>query len=136
MSGPPALPDACERTTSDYFREIPGYLKPFYHYFNTIAYSSLSHSDCPLSHILAATRVEDYVLLKLDIDNTPVEEAMVQELLAHPEVLELVDEFFWEHHVNFKPMWPGWGGRGDRSARLLFRVFLLSLFTCLHRLTL
>jgi hypothetical protein len=54
---------------------------------------------------------EDYVVFKLDIDNSKIEAMFVEQLLASPELLALVDDFFFEHHVNvvschtlFKPM--------------------------------
>jgi hypothetical protein len=43
------------------------------------------------------TSPQDYVLLKLDIDNGPVEKGTVEYLLQHPR---LVDEFVWEHHAG------------------------------------
>ena len=46
--------------------------------------------------------------LKLDIDTTPVEEALVGQILASDELLGLVDEFYFEHHVNTRPMHPSW----------------------------
>ncbi len=35
-----------------------------------------------MKHLLAAARPEDYVLLKLDIDNNSVEEAIVRTMLS------------------------------------------------------
>ena len=102
---------ACDRS---YYQDIPARIKPYLHYYNTFAWPTLDHSDCPLFHVREVVHPEDYVVFKLDIDNTPIEEAMVKTLLENPDILELIDEFFWEHHVNFKPMFPGWGGRGDR----------------------
>ncbi len=52
--------------------------------------------------------VEDYVVFKLDIDNNPVEEGIVSTLLASPDLLALIDDFYWEHHVNFRPMSNVW----------------------------
>jgi hypothetical protein len=43
---------------------------------------------------------EDYVVFKLDIDNSKIEAMFVEQLLASPELLALVDDFFFEHHVN------------------------------------
>ncbi len=60
--------------------------------------------DNPLRHIAALATPADYVLFKLDIDNVEVEEGIVRGLLADPALLALVDEFYWEHHVNFAPM--------------------------------
>ena len=40
------------------------------------------------------------MVVKLDIDNNPLETLLVRQLLADPELVNLVDEFFWEHHVH------------------------------------
>ena len=64
--------------------------------------------DNPLRHIATLATPEDYVLFKLDIDNVVVEEGIVRSLLADPALLALVDEFYWEHHVNFRPMNAAW----------------------------
>jgi hypothetical protein len=79
-----------------------------YHWFNIPASPSEDNWDNPLNHLRAVAKKEDYVLFKLDIDTNPVEEAMVRQLLASPDLLELIDDFYWEHHVNFQPMAPMW----------------------------
>jgi hypothetical protein len=48
------------------------------------------------------------VLFKLDIDNFGVEAEIVRQLLASPETMALIDEFIWEHHVDFQPMIKHW----------------------------
>jgi len=50
------------------------------------------------------------VVFKLDIDTPAVEVALVQQLMKDEELLELIDEFYFEHHVSGSPMqWHGWG---------------------------
>lgn len=88
--------------------QIPGRLRPSYRWFNIRA-SPGDDWDNPLQHLLATASPEDYVLFKLDIDTNEVEEAIVRSLLASPEALALIDEFYWEHHVNFAPVNYDWG---------------------------
>lgn len=56
---------------------------------------------------------EDFFVLKLDIDSAPIEEPMVQSLLADdPEnggASALIDELMFEHHVNYWPLNSWWG---------------------------
>ena len=33
----------------------------------------------------------------------------IRQLLNDTLAMSLVDEFFFEHHVNFQPMYPHWG---------------------------
>lgn len=78
--------------------------------------------------------------VKLDIDNNPVETALVRQLLDDPEALARVDEFFWEHHVWGSPLQKtrvdlfgtkniGWGqhmptrGARDSTLRDSYRIF-------------
>jgi hypothetical protein len=62
---------------------------------------------------------------QIDIDNNEVEEALVRQLLADPSLLALVDEFYWEHHVNFAPMSELWNTQGS-SQRMSHSLALFS----------
>ena len=42
----------------------------------------------------------DYVVFKLDIDNSEIEADIVEYMVKQWQNLHLVDEFIWEHHVN------------------------------------
>ena len=42
--------------------------------------------------------------MQIDIDNTPVEMLFIQQLLNDAHATSLVEEFFFEHHVNFPVM--------------------------------
>ena len=56
------------------------------------------------------TKVEDYVVFKLDIDAPFVEIALVRQIMDDPQLISLIDEFYFEHHVTGSPMqWHGWG---------------------------
>ena len=48
---------------------------------------------------------KDFVVVKIDIDNSTVEEPLVAQLLADAHLARLVDEIFYEHHVRGTPMW-------------------------------
>jgi hypothetical protein len=93
---------------SGVWRIIPPRLKPIYHWYNIPVNPEPGHPDNALDYIRRVARPEDYVLLKIDIDNTPVEEALIHQLLSSNELLGLVDELFFEHHVNTVPMHPSW----------------------------
>ncbi len=55
---------------------------------------------------------------QLDIDNGPVENAIVKSILDDSSVQALIDEFVYEAHVDFKPMLPSWGGTIDPAKTL------------------
>jgi hypothetical protein len=103
---------------------IPPHLKPIYHWYNIPANPTPNHSDNPLEYIKRIARPEDFVLLKIDIDNTAVEEALVAQILASEELLGLIDDFYFEHHVNTASMNPYWGTQSSPSTlQDSYRIF-------------
>jgi hypothetical protein len=53
----------------------------------------------PLAEIKRLCKPEDFVVFKLDIDSK-YEIDVVRTLLADPELMALVDDFYYEHHVR------------------------------------
>ena len=47
----------------------------------------------------------------MDLDDNPLEEAIIAQLKRSPQLLRLVDEVYWEHHVSSTPLaaFPYWG---------------------------
>ena len=103
---------------ADVWRRIPKRLHPVYHWYNTLA----EETD-PLVFINAVAAVSDYVVLKIDIDNSPVETAMMRRLLESPRTLALIDELYFEHHVDVQPMWPFWGRVPGTELADTYRLF-------------
>ena len=58
----------------------------------------------PLRVIKALCAPEDFVVLKLDIDNVDLEQALLSQLLADPELQGLIDEMYYE----WNPTEAGW----------------------------
>jgi len=69
----------------------------------------------PLSVIKQVSRKEDYVILKIDIEVTRIEEEVVEALLRDPTALGLVDDLYWEHHVSIKSMKKWWDLRPEKE---------------------
>lgn len=79
----------------------------------------------PLSAIALVARPQHYVVLKLDVDNTAVELALTEQLLGNATLLALVDELFFEDHVDVREMhtvWSEWIG-GGRTLRDSYELF-------------
>lgn len=104
-------------------REIPARIKGKYHWFNIPADPEEGSGDNPFTILLSETEPEDFVLLKIDIDNSTVEERFVQQLLSRPDILSRVDEMFWEHHVRFKPMTMWWGDQLAHTMQYSIELF-------------
>ena len=55
-----------------------------------------------------------------------VEEALVSQLLASPDLMALIDDFYWEHHVNFEPMVSIWQDGASKSKSMNDSLLLFS----------
>jgi hypothetical protein len=116
--------EVAQQDPATVWSRIPAHLKPIYHWYNIPTHPDPAHPDNALGYILRVARPEDFVVLKLDIDNTPVAEALMDQILASPELRGLIDELFFEHHVNTPPMHRYWGTAA--SPRMLtdtYRIF-------------
>ena len=101
---------------ADIFAQIPAAVKPHYHWYNIPVSAVPAHPDNPITNIEALCRQNDFVVFKIDIDTPSLEEPIVYELLNNTHALSLVDEMFFEHHVDIPEMYPYWGG--GMAARL------------------
>jgi hypothetical protein len=68
-----------------------------------------NHEHNPPSRILKECAPEDFCSFKLDIDTPSVELPIVQQLLNDSKFGEVLDEFFFEHHVTGMMENYGWG---------------------------
>jgi len=85
----------------------PTYTASF-QYFNEFADLNPNAEGNPLRVLHKLARKEDFVMLKLDIDQ-PREIRIVYALLEDPNILAIVDEFFFEHHTTAPAMRRWWG---------------------------
>ena len=72
-------------------------------WFNIPVTSGVGDADNPFTFLKNLTSPEDFVVLKLESDTPLVEIALVKQLTADPQLLEVVDEFYFEHHVSESP---------------------------------
>ena len=100
----------------EYWAKIPADLKYRIQLFNTPANADVDSTDNPLNHIRNNADVDDYVVLKLDIDHIDTEIKLVEQILRSPEIISKVDEFFWEHHA--------WGSPLKQTRVYMFEQFL------------
>ena len=90
-------------------------------YFNIPVNSQPNSKFNPLTHIRDLTNVEDFVVLKLDIDNSPIENSLVQQILHDPSLWSRIDVMFFEHHYDSPAIMNGYGwarsGAGQTMAK-------------------
>lgn len=94
----------------DIYRNVPDDVLPHYLYFNQGVESAPDGRWNPW-RILQEMSVapDDYVVVKLDIDVPEIENPLINQLTESEDIRALVDEVFFEHHVNVKAMRPCWG---------------------------
>lgn len=115
--------------TKRFFSALPPCLPPVYHWFNVAVSPEPSNKQNIWKHLEAVAKPEDFVLVKIDIDHPPTEIPLLRQLLATPSLQALVDELFFEHHVNFFPICQSWGTCSDSASY----KDSLDLFTTLRK---
>lgn len=116
-----------KRDPVDLFSQVPHEVFHGYQYFN-IPVSIEKDLRNPLEIMRKLTHRSDFVVLKLDIDNGIIENAILKQLMHDSELLALVDEVFFEHHVNFEPLIGAWGNTTDQSLTLSDSYQLMFFF--------
>jgi hypothetical protein len=125
--------EAAKTDPSNQWGKVPADVKRKTSWFNIPVTTGVGEADNPLTYIKHLTRPEDFVVFKLDIDTPLVEIALVKQLMADSTLLELVDEFYFEHHVSGSPMqWQGWGDLRNSEAELSTLSESYELFTFLR----
>ena len=87
---------------------IPDSLKAAYHWINVGVDPTEGASMNPFTMLLSKFNVEDLIIVKLDVDTPAVEIPLAYQLLNNPRLGNLVDQFYFEHHVHLKELAPSW----------------------------
>lgn len=100
---------------ADVFGVLPKQLWHKYQYFNVPAVADGNDPSAPLNILKTVAQPDDFVVLKVDIDSPAVESKIIDTIIADPDLSGLVDELYYEYHVDFEPMnkdWFGWPEHG------------------------
>lgn len=107
------------------YRNVPDDLLPRYVYYNQ-GVEATPHGKWNPWRILRGMGVtpHDYVAIKLDIDVPDIEGPLMQQLVDDASLQGLVDEMFFEHHVNVQAMWKYWGSQNfPQTLKDSYRLF-------------
>jgi len=110
--------EAAPKPPAKVFEKLPKSLFHKYQYYNIPATSDINDVTHPVNILKQIAQPGDFVVFKLDIDNTAVETSILQALMDDATAFELLDEFIFEYHVSFAPMLRYWGGSEDRTKSL------------------
>ena len=77
----------------------------------------------PWSILQAITKPNDYVLVKLDIDEDALEYSLVQQIIQSQKLQSLIDELFFEMHVTVPAMHKYWGTYRSKTLADTYELF-------------
>jgi hypothetical protein len=107
--------EATQHPAMRIFESIPTNLMGHYVFINVPVSSNPGSRFNPWNVLLQSASLDDYVVVKLDIDHPQTEMRLVQQLISNSSLSNLVDEFFFEHHVNSKIMHRYWHTENEQS---------------------
>jgi hypothetical protein len=102
--------EAAQMNPTQVFGDYPAQILSKITYFNVPCTTGPTDSMNPIRILKQLARTEDYVVFKIDIDNSEVELELINQILYDPSAYSLIDELYFEHHVSQNPMeYMGWG---------------------------
>ncbi|CAB9511728.1 expressed unknown protein [Seminavis robusta] len=91
------------------FNDVPEYLDASYHWINVGVTSDTHSRRNPFKLLVENYKPDDFIIVKLDVDTPELERELAQQLLDNPQLSKLIDQFYFEHHVNQAELKPHWG---------------------------
>lgn len=87
---------------TEYWQEFPAELTEKMNFRNVGVQSAANAQDNPLNIVRRIYRPGDYIVFKLDIDNAPIEQKLMDQL--DDDVIPKIAEFFFEQHFDAPEM--------------------------------
>jgi len=113
-------------STEVYGTLLPEKYFPFYHWINVGVNHTEGHKLNPLHSILSKFDVDDFIVVKLDIDTPFVEIPLAHQLLEGGTdgiYHKLVDQFYFEHHVHLGELADNWATSMKGSIKESLELF-------------
>ncbi|MCJ7563999.1 MAG: hypothetical protein MUP52_05355 [Candidatus Aminicenantes bacterium] len=108
----------------DIYKSVPDDILPHYIYFNQGVVKSPNGKWNPWRILQGMGMTpNDYIVIKLDIDVPEIENTLIDQLVKEPRIRLLVDEMFFEQHVNVKAMGKWWGTDNSLTMLDTYRLF-------------
>eukprot|EP00928_Gymnodinium_smaydae_P048126 TRINITY_DN3215_c0_g2_i1.p1 TRINITY_DN3215_c0_g2~~TRINITY_DN3215_c0_g2_i1.p1 ORF type:complete len:334 (+),score=40.37 TRINITY_DN3215_c0_g2_i1:55-1056(+) len=120
--------EATKQGIDEYFSDVSADMRqkwePRIVFYDGIPCSSEpEHEHNPVRRIIHECRAEDFCVFKLDIDTPGVELALVQQMLASDDIGNVLDEFFFEHHVHGLMQEYGWSTKVNGTFEDSYHMF-------------
>lgn len=97
-----------EKKPQDVYERVPDELMASYHWINIGVNPEKGHRFNPLSSILRGFDKDDFVIIKLDVDTAAVEVPLAHQILEEASLYDMIDQFYFEHHVHLGELSPFW----------------------------
>ena len=96
--------EAKPENASSIWENVPQHLLPSYQYFNRPA-TAADNMTNPLRVLKHLVTPEDFVVLKLDIDDVDLEQSLLSQIVSDASLLRLVDELYYEWNPVDESSW-------------------------------
>lgn len=90
------------------YKKVPENLLASYHWINVGVESDPQSRLNPLKMLLDNYNRDDFIVVKLDIDTPSIEIPLAMQLLEDARYSNLIDQFYFEHHVFLKELARAW----------------------------
>ena len=114
--------EATKQDPVEVYKKIPTRYQSAYHWIN-VGVSHETGGLNPLDMLINSYTKDDFVVFKLDIDTPAIELAMVVQLLEDPRFTDMIDAFYFEHHVHIEEMEKHWGKSMYLSVHSSLNIF-------------
>jgi hypothetical protein len=106
------------------FQVLPADYMFSFHWINIgVNTSEYSHANPLYNIILKHCTVDDFVVIKLDIDTSELEMALIHQLINDPRLHGLVDVLYFEHHVRLEEIARHWGHTCKGTLKYSLEIF-------------
>jgi hypothetical protein len=99
--------EATQYSPKTYWNQIPDDIIGLFTFIN--AGVDTTGKFNPWNILKSIAKVNDYVIIKLDIDTPTLENALIQQILNDTSISSLIDEMFFEMHITVNEMRSYWG---------------------------
>ena len=106
------------------FEKLPLKYYSSYHWMNVGISADERSKLNPLHSILKQFEPDDFVVVKLDIDTGSIELPLARQLLNDDAFADLVDHFYFEHHVHLGEL--SWNWKGTKEGTIAESLHMFS----------
>ena len=84
----------------DYWAKVPDHYKGRMHFYNTAYVANKTSASHPLNIMRGIYKSGDMIVVKLDIDNAPLEISIIEDIENDPALVDMNAEMYFEMHYD------------------------------------